>query len=47
MRYSSSAHTRFYHRFHVVWVTKYRYKVLHGRMRERVRDIIIQTCANR
>ena len=44
MRYSSSAHTRFYHRFHVVWVTKCRYKVLHGRMRERVRDIIIQTC---
>ena len=44
MRYSSSAHTRFYHRFHVVWVTKYRYKGLHGRMRERVRDIIIQTC---
>jgi len=28
MRYSSSAHTRFYHRFHVVWVTKYRYAVL-------------------
>ncbi|MEP3330730.1 MAG: IS200/IS605 family transposase, partial [Sedimentitalea sp.] len=26
MRYSSTAHTRFYHRFHVVWATKYRYK---------------------
>ena len=25
MRYSSAAHTRFYYRFHVVWVTKYRY----------------------
>jgi len=25
MRYSSAAHTRFYHRFHVVSVTKYRY----------------------
>ncbi|PWL20046.1 MAG: IS200/IS605 family transposase, partial [Candidatus Aquiluna sp. XM-24bin5] len=24
MRYSSSAHTRFYHRYHVVWATKYR-----------------------
>ncbi len=44
MRYSSSAHTRFYHRFHVVWVTKYRHKVLHGVMRERIREIIIQTC---
>lgn len=44
MRYSSSAHTRFYHRFHVVWVTKYRYKVLQGPMRERIRQIIRQTC---
>ena len=45
MRYSSAAHTRFYHRFHVVWVTKYRYKVLQGPMRERIRKIIMQTCA--
>ena len=44
MRYSSSAHTRFYHRYHVVWATKYRYKVLQGAMRERIRVIIIQTC---
>ena len=44
MRYSSSAHTRFYHRYHVVWATKYRYKVLQGTMRERIREIIIQTC---
>jgi len=44
MRYSSAAHTRFYHRFHVVWVTKYRYKVLQGPMRERIREIIMQTC---
>ena len=44
MRYSSSAHTRFYHRYHVVWSTKYRYKVLQGPMRERIREIIIQTC---
>ena len=44
MRYSSSAHTRFYHRYHVLWATKYRYKVLHGAMRERIRKIIIQTC---
>ncbi|WP_044045268.1 IS200/IS605 family transposase [Octadecabacter antarcticus] len=43
--YSSSVHTRFYHRFHVVWVTKYRYRVLQGAMRERIREIIMQTCA--
>ena len=44
MRYSSAAHTRFCHRFHVVWVTKYRYKVLQGLMRQRIREIIMQTC---
>ena len=44
MRYSLSAHTRFYHRFHIVWVTKYRYKVLQDAMRERIREIIRQTC---
>jgi len=27
-----------------VWVTKYRYKVLQGPMRERIREIIRQTC---
>ena len=45
MVYSTGSHTRFYHRFHVVWVTKYRYKVLGGAIRERVREIIRQTCA--
>lgn len=38
MRYSSSAHTRFYDRFHVVKVTKYRCKVLEGPMLERIRE---------
>ena len=45
MRYSKSAQTRFYHRFHVIWATKYRYKVLQGLMRDRIREIIMQTCA--
>ena len=27
-----------------MWVTKYRYKVLQGPMRERIREIIRQTC---
>ena len=45
MIYCTGSHTKFYHRFHVVWITKYRYKVLHGEMRERLRDIIRQTCA--
>ena len=41
MRYSSPAHMRFYHRFHVVRVTEYRYKVL----QDPIREIIVQICA--
>ena len=44
MRYDTGKHTVYYHRFHIVWITKYRYKVLHGALRERVRDIIRQVC---
>ena len=29
---------------HIVWVTKYRYKVLKGKIQERCREIIIQVC---
>ena len=28
MAYDTGAHTVFYHRYHIVWITKYRYKVL-------------------
>ena len=38
MIYSTGSHTKFYHRFHVVWTTKYRYKVMRGQMRERIRE---------
>ena len=33
------------HWFHIVWATKYRYKVLQGDIRERTRTIIKQTCS--
>ena len=44
MSYSTASHTTYYHRFHVVWCPKYRYKVLQGKIRERIREIIRQTC---
>ncbi len=44
MSYSTGCHTVFYHRYHLVWITKYRYKVLKGALRERLREIIRQTC---
>jgi putative transposase len=44
MDYRTGSHTVFHHRYHIVWTPKYRYKVLVGRLRERVRDIIRQVC---
>ena len=36
MSYTSGSHTVFHHRYHIVWITKYRYKVLEGALRERI-----------
>src|ERR1700724_3357457 len=44
MSYATGCHTVFHHRYHIVWVTKYRYKVLEGTLRERIRTIIRQVC---
>jgi putative transposase len=40
--YNKTSHSVFYHRFHIVWITKYRYRVLAGDLRLRVREIIGQ-----
>ncbi len=34
-------------KYHVVWSTKYRYKVLRGEVAERARDLLRQICAAR
>ena len=44
MSYTNGSHTVFHHRYHIVWAPKYRYKVLQGKIRERIRDIIRQIC---
>ncbi len=44
MSYRTGSHTVFYHRYHIVWCPKYRYKVLEGKIRERVRDVARQVC---
>ena len=44
MHYDRGKHTVFYHRYHIVWITKYRFKILRGALRERVREIIRQVC---
>ena len=40
--YTHGQHTVYHHRYHIVWVTKYRYRVLQGNLRLRVREIIAQ-----
>jgi len=42
-----SAHATFVLNYHVIWITKYRYKILRGRMAERARDLIRQVCQAR
>lgn len=41
------AHTVYNIQYHMVWVTKYRYKVLRGEVAERARELIRQTCMSR
>ena len=42
IEYNKTSHTVFYHRFHIGWITKYRYRVLQGNLRLRLREIIAQ-----
>jgi putative transposase len=44
MSYTTASHTVFHNRYHLVWITKYRYKVLTEAMRLRIRDLTRQIC---
>ena len=44
MEYRKGSHTVYNIQFHFVWVTKYRYHVLAGEVKLRVREIIRQIC---
>ena len=45
--YESSGHAKYDIKYHMVWITKYRYKVLRGEVAERARELIRQTCQMR
>ena len=47
VEYRSSAHAIYDIKYHVVWITKYRHKVLRGRIAERARDLLRETCSSR
>ena len=40
--YTKGSHTVYHHRYHIVWITKYRYKVLSGKIQIRIREILPQ-----
>nr|WP_089724825.1 IS200/IS605 family transposase [Candidatus Thiosymbion oneisti] len=40
--YSRGRHTIFYHRYHLVWITKYRYRVMNYEIKKRVRELVAQ-----
>src|SRR6202140_240323 len=46
-QYRHSAHATFDLKYHVVWCTKYRYKILAGRVAGRARDLVAQVCQSR
>lgn len=41
-QYHKTAHTIYNHRYHIVWITKYRYKVLTYEIKQRVRELVAQ-----
>ena len=45
--YQHSAHAVSDLKYHVVWITKYRYKILRGDVAERARDLLRQICVAR
>ncbi len=40
--YNKRSHSVFYHRYHIVWITKYRYKALTYDIKKRVRELVLQ-----
>ena len=40
-------HTQYSIEYHIVWTTKYRYKVIEGKIAERLREILRQSCNKR
>ena len=44
VEYKKGSHTVYDIEYHVVWTTKYRYKVLQGKIAERLREVLRQGC---
>ena len=47
VEYRVSSHAVYDIKYHIIWVTKYRYKILHGEIAKRLRELIRQGCEAR
>jgi len=47
MEYQHGAHSVYDIKYHLIWVTKYRYQILKGEIALRARELIRQTCISR
>ena len=45
--YNKSSHAVYDIKYHIIWVTKYRYKILGGNIAKRLRELIRQGCEAR
>ena len=45
--YRKGSHNTYDIKYHIIWVTKYRYKVLEGKIAQRLRELIRQGCEAR
>ena len=45
--YNYGSHTIHDIKYHIVWITKYRYKILGGKISRRLRELLIQGCTAR
>ena len=45
--YNKSSHAVYDIKYHIIWVTKYRYKILSGNISRRLRELIRQGCEAR
>lgn len=42
--YRNGSHTQYDIQYHIVWTTKYRYRVIEGKVAERLRELLRQGC---
>ena len=43
-KYRNGSHTVYDIKYHFVWITKYRYKILKGNVAFRLRELLVQGC---